>query len=148
MAMRVHELVSDELWAAIEPLLPPHPPQPKGGHPWNPDRPALCGILYVLRTGIQWQMLPLELGCGSGSTCWRRRRDWQAAGVWHRLHRVLLDKLGEADAIDWSRASADSASVPAKKGGGRPARTRRTAANRARSATLWSTAPASRWRSG
>ena len=145
--MRVQELVTDELWSFIEPLLPPRPPRPKGGHPWNPDRPALCGLLYVLRTGIQWQMLPTELGCGSGSTGWRRLRDWQAAGVWHRLHRVLLDRLGEADAIDWSRASADSASVPAKKGGRRPARTRRTARNRARSAMLWSTGAASRWRS-
>ena len=141
--MRVHELVSDELWAVIAPLLPPHPPQPRGGHRWGPDRPALCGIIYVLKTGIQWQMLPLELGCGSGSTCWRRLRDWQAAGVWHALHRALLDRLGEADQIDWSRASVDSASVPAKRGARRPARTRRTAANRARSAMVWSTGAAS-----
>ncbi len=146
--MKVHELVSDDLWGRIAPLLPPHPPQPKGGHPWHPDRPALCGILSVLRTGIQWQMLPLELGCGSGSTCWRRLRDWQEAGVWHRLHRVLLDELGEANRIDWSRASADSASVPAKRGARRPGRTPRIAANRARSAMLWSSGPASRWRSG
>ena len=118
--MSVHDLVSDELWEAIEPLLPPHPPQPKGGHPWLPDRPALCGVIYVLKTGIQWQMLPTEMGCGSGSTCWRRLRDWQAAGVWDRLHRVLLDRLGRAGAIDWSRACVDSASVPAKRGARRP----------------------------
>jgi transposase len=135
MSMKVHELVSDELWAVIEPLLPPHPPQPKGGHPWHPDRPALCGIIYVLKTGIQWQMLPLELGCGSGSTCWRRLRDWQEAGVWHALHRALLDKLGEADRIDWSRACADSASVRAKGGARRPAPTRPTAPSPARSIT-------------
>ncbi len=141
--MRVHELVSDELWATIEPLLPPHPPQPKGGHPWSSDRRALCGIIYVLKTGVQWQMLPTEMGCGSGSTCWRRLRDWQAAGVWHALHRALLDRLGEAEQIDWRRASVDSASVPAKRGARRPARTRRTAANRARSAMWWSTGGAS-----
>ena len=135
--MRVHELVSDELWDAVEPLLPPHPPQPKGGRPWLPDRPALCGIIYVLKTGIQWQMLPLELGCGSGSTCWRRLRDWQRAGVWHALHRALLDRLGEADQIDWSRASLDRASVPATRGARRPARTRPTAANRARNTRSW-----------
>jgi transposase len=145
--MKVRELVSDELWERIEPPLPPRPPQPKGGHPWNPDRPALGGILSVLRTGIQWQVLPLELGCGSGSTCWRRRRDWQAAGVWHALHRPLLAALGEADAIAWSRARAGSARVPAKQGAGRQARTRRTAAKRARSASLWSTGPAARRRS-
>ena len=143
--MKVPELVSDELWARIAPRLPPHPPQPKGGNPWKPDRPALCGILYVFKTGIGWNDLPLELGCGSGSTCWRRLRDWQAAGVWHALHRRLLDELGEADAIDWSRASADSASVPATRGARRPGRARRTAANRARSAILWETAPGSRW---
>ena len=133
--MRVHELVSDELWATIEPLLPPQPPQPKGGHPWLPDRPALCGIIFVLKTGIQWQMLPTEMGCGSGSTCWRRLRAWQRAGVWHALHRALLDQLGAADRIDWSRASVDSASVPAKKGAPRPARTPRIAASRAPSTT-------------
>jgi transposase len=142
--MKVQDLVSDELWATIAPLLPPHPPHPKGGRPWLPDRPALCGIIYVLKTGIQWRMLPRELGCGSGVTCWRRLRDWQAAGVWHALHRALLDQLGAADRVDWSRASVDSASVPAKRGAKRPARTRRTAANRARSAMLWSTGGASR----
>lgn len=134
--MRVHDLVSDDLWAVIEPLLPPHPPHPKGGRPWVDDRAALCGIVYVLKTGIQWSMLPLELGCGSGVTCWRRLRDWQAAGAWHALHRALLDRLGMADKIDWSRASLDSASVPAKRGAPRPARTPPTAARRAPS-TMW-----------
>lgn len=131
--MNVHELVSDDLWATIRPLLPPHPPQPKGGRPWVSDRAALCGIIYVLKTGIQWAMLPRELGCGSGSTCWRRLRAWQEAGVWHALHRALLDRLGTADRLDWSRASLDRASVPAKRGARRPARTRPTAASRARS---------------
>lgn len=64
--MKVHELISDELWASIEPLLPPHPP-PQGGNRWLPDRPALCGIIYVLKTGMRWNDLPLELGCGSGA---------------------------------------------------------------------------------
>ncbi|HEX5505414.1 MAG TPA: IS5 family transposase [Thermomicrobiales bacterium] len=115
--MKVHELVSDDLWATIEPLLPPHPPHPQGGRPWVSDRAALCGIIYVLKTGIQWRMLPAELGCGSGVTCWRRLRDWQDAGVWQALHLALLDRLGEAGRIDWSRACADSASVRAKGGG-------------------------------
>jgi transposase len=139
-------LVSDELWAAIEPLLPRERPKPKGGHPRIPDRACLSGIIFVLKSGIPWKMLPTELGWGSGTTCWRRLRDWQAAGVWRRLHRTLLDWLGDADRIDWSRASLDSASVPAKRGALRPGRIRRIAANRARSAIWWSTAPASRWR--
>ncbi|MDQ4062624.1 MAG: IS5 family transposase [Actinomycetota bacterium] len=111
------ELVTDQLWEIVEPLLPPEEPKPKGGRPRVPNRAALTGIVFVLKTGIPWEMLPKEMGCGSGSTCWRRLRDWQEAGVWRRLHRVLLDRLGEADKIDWSRASLDSASVAAKKGG-------------------------------
>jgi transposase len=145
-------LVSDELWATIQPLLPPDPtPHPQGGRPRVGARAALTGILFVLKSGIPWGMLPRELGCGSGVTCWRRLRDWQAAGVWHRLHLALLDRLGEADRIDWSRASLDSASVPAKRGVAHPrtsAGTRRIAANRARSAMLWSTPAASRSRLG
>jgi len=137
-------LVSDTLWEAIAPLIPPEPPKPKGGAPRVPDRAALAGIIFVLRTGIPWQMLPVEMGCGSGSTCWRRLRDWQAAGVWEQLPHTLLNRLGRAAAIDWSRACVDSASIRAKKGGHKPARIRRIARNRARSATLWSTAPASR----
>jgi transposase len=137
-------LVSDELWALVAPLLPPEPPKPKGGRPRVSDRAALTGIIFVLKTGILWELLPPELGCGSGVTCWRRLRDWQEAGVWDRLHHVLLDRLGEMDRIDWSRASLDSASISAKRGANSPAPTRRIAANRARSAMLWSTAPGSR----
>ena len=86
-------LVNDELWAAVAPLLPPKPPHPKGGRPFTvPDRAALTGIIFVLKTGIQWEYLPQEMGCGSGRTCWRRLRDWQRAGVWHRLRRVLLQR--------------------------------------------------------
>ncbi len=133
------ELVSDDLWEAIEPLLPEEPLKPKGGRPRVPDRAALAGIVFVLKSGIPWEMLPKEMGCGSGSTCWRRLRDWQEAGVWRRLHRVLLDRLGTADRIDWERASLDSASVAAKRGASGSARTRQIAANRARSATLWRT---------
>ncbi len=136
-------LVPNALWAAIEPLLPPEPAKPKGGRPRVDDRAALAGILFVLRSGIPWEMLPAEIGC-SGMTCWRRLRDWQAAGVWARLHRTLLERLADADQLDWTRASLDSSAVAAKKGALPPARTRRIAANRARSAMLWSTAQAHR----
>jgi len=140
------ELVTDELWEIIEPPLPPEPPKPRGGRPRVEDRAALAGIIFVLKSGIPWEMLPKEMGCGSGSTCWRRLRDWQEAGVWEELHRVLLDFLGKADRIDWERASLDSASVPAKRGARRSARTRRIAANRARNATLFRTEEACRSR--
>ncbi len=139
-------LVSDELWQIIEPLLPEEPPKPKGGRPRVDDRAALTGIVFVLKSGIPWEMLPEEMGCGSGSTCWRRLREWQEAGVWEQLHRVLLDRLGEANEIDWERASLDSASVPAKRGAKEPARIRRIRERRARSATLSRTEEASRSR--
>jgi len=129
-------LVPDALWAIIEPLLPAEPPKPKGGRPRIADRACLTGIIFVLRTGIPWEMLPQEMGCGSGMTCWRRLDAWQRAGVWERLHQVLLDRLGQADAIDWSRVCVDSASIPAKKGATRPVRTRPIAANPARNA-IW-----------
>ena len=128
-------LVSDELWALVAPLLPPEPPKPKGGRPRVPDRACLTGILFVLKTGIPWEYLPIEMGCGSGVTCWRRLRDWQQAGVWDRLHHTLLDRLGEADRIDWERASLDSASIPAQRGATRSARTPPIAASRARNGT-------------
>jgi transposase len=140
------ELVSDELWETSEPLLPEEPEKPKGGRPRVPDRAALTGIVFVLKSGIPWEMLPKEMGCSSGSTCWRRLKDWQEAGVWQELLRVLLDRLAEAEEIDWERASLDSASVPAKKGARKLARIRRIRENRARSATLWRTETGSRSR--
>ena len=82
-------LVSDALWEIIRPLLPPEPPKPKGGRPRVPDRAALTGIIFVLKSGIPWEMLPQEMGCGSGVTCWRRLRAWQRAGVSARLHEAL-----------------------------------------------------------
>src|ERR687893_1640321 len=105
-------LVSDELWELIAPLLPPERPKPKGGRPRVSDRAALTGILFVLQSGIPWEMLPQEMGCGSGVTCWRRLRDWHQAGVWERLHQALPDRLRLADQIDWSGAGPDSRLVP------------------------------------
>src|ERR671915_202676 len=95
-------LVTDELWASIAPLLPKEPAKLKGGRPRVPDRAALTGIIFVLTTGLPWEYLPREMGCGSGVTCWRRLREWQRRGVWQRLHRVLLQRLAEAGQLDWS----------------------------------------------
>jgi transposase len=139
MGAMAKPLIPDELWKIIEPLLPEEPPKPKGGRPRVANRAVLAGITFVLRTGIPWEMLPQEMGCGSGMTCWRRLHEWQEAGVWQKVHQTLLDHLGEANQIDWTRASLDSASVPAPGGVLKPVRTRRIAANRARSAMLWST---------
>ena len=110
-------LLPDELWERIEPLLPPEEPKPKGGRPRISNRAALTGILFILKTGTPWEYLPQEMGCGSGMTCWRRLRDWQAAGVWKKIWLALLDELGLADAIDWSTSAIDSCSVRAIFGG-------------------------------
>jgi transposase len=111
----INRLVSDELWEVVEPHLPLAPPRSGGGRPRVPARGVFCGIIYVLKTGIPWVLLPREFDC-SGVTCWRRLRDWRRAGVFGKLHRVLLNQLGRAAQIDWSRASLDSASIPAKRG--------------------------------
>jgi transposase len=111
-------LLTDELWTRIEPLIPERTsPGPQGGRPLVNDRAALTGILFVLKTGIPWEDLPQEMNCGCGMTCWRRLRDWQAAGVWDQLHQLLLAELNAADDIDWSRAIVDSGSVRAVGGG-------------------------------
>jgi transposase len=95
-------LDDDELWALIEPLLPVAKPRRvhhPGRKPFN-DRAVLTGILFILQTGLPWDLLPREMSCGSGISCWRRLRDWQAASVWDRLHEVLLARLHAADQID------------------------------------------------
>jgi transposase len=94
-----------------------HPTTPLRRSPRVDDRAALVGIVYQLRTGVPWRLLPTsQLGCGSPVTCWRRLRDWQRAGVWQHLHHQLLDQLGRQGRLDWSRASLDSLSVRAKRG--------------------------------
>jgi transposase len=133
-------LVPDELWSRVEPLLPRkrRPRRPKGrrgGRPPLDDRAALTGILFVLKTGIPWEYLPPEMGCGTGMSCWRRLRDWHRAGVWKKLHERLLCELRAAGKIDWSRAVVDSGSVRAVFGGRKPAQTPRTAARTAPSTT-------------
>jgi len=109
------QILDDELWSLIEPLLPPAKPRRfrNPGRKRVPDRSALTGILFVLQSGIRWNQLPLELGCGSGVSCWRRLRDWQEAGVWEQLHVLLLTKLRMADRLDFSRVIVDSSSVRA-----------------------------------
>src|SRR4051812_25651355 len=114
-------LISDQLWALVEPLLPPRKPavhaHGRTGRPRTCDRDVLEGIVFVLSTGIGWATLPVELGYGSGWTCWRRLQEWAEAGVFDRLHVAVLNRLGERGELDWARASLDSVSVRAKRGG-------------------------------
>lgn len=132
-------ILSDELWREVEPLLPPHPPDPRGGAPRVGDRPCLEGVLHVLRTGCQWQRLPPCERWPSGSTCWRRFDEWTRRGVWPQLHRRLLNLLGAAGRVDLERVVVDTATVRAKKGARTPApapsTAGRTGANATSSAT-------------
>ena len=112
-------IVDDKLWQAVEPLLP-RVKRRRRVHPGRKPithRQALTGILFVLRTGIPWVALPLEMGCGSGVSCWRRLVAWQRAGVWTQLHQALLTHLQTAGQIEWSRTIVDSSSVRAMHGG-------------------------------
>jgi transposase len=120
-------VVSDELWELIAPLLPKKERSRPGGRSRHPDRATLSGILFVLQTGIAWRHLPAELGFGSGVTCWRRLDEWQRAGVWEQLHKLLLVRLRAAGQIEWARAVVDSSHVQAKRGAPRRARARLTA---------------------
>jgi len=129
-------VVSDELWELVEPLLPRRERRFRyPGRKRFPDREALCGILFVLHTGIAWQQLPAELGFGSGVTCWRRLDEWQRAGVWEQLHALLLTRLRVAGEIEWARAVVDSSQIQAKKGAPKRARAQSTGAARAQSIT-------------
>ena len=130
-------ILDDDLWEIIEPVIPKRKRRFRyPGRKPIPDRAALTGILFVLKTGIGWEDLPREMGCGSGMTCWRRLRDWQEAGVWDKIHRLLLNKLRQADQIDFSRAVVDSASVRAVFGGPKPAPIQRIVEKKARN-TIW-----------
>ncbi len=135
-------LVDDDLWTRIEPLLPKRPRRNRqyAGRKPIPDRAVLTGILFVLRSGIPWNMLPREMGCGSGSTCWRRLVRWQRAGVWTRLHRVLLAELRRRGELDLARAVVDSASLRALRGGKKLDRTLPIAAKPGRNITFLLTA--------
>lgn len=129
-------IVSDDLWEVIEPLIPEVPRRFR--HPGRKridDRKVLMGILFVLQTGIPWEHLPQEMGCGSGMTCWRRLQEWNEQGVWQKLHEVLLARLHRAERIDWSRAVIDSSQVRAVLGGSRRGHPRWTVAARAQSTT-------------
>ena len=108
--------VRDELWEAVEPMMPPVKQPEKQGRRPLPGRVCFNAIVFVLVTGIAWAHVPRELGC-SGTKAWRRLRDWQRAGVSERLHKALLDRLNAAGAMDWSASVVDSSRIRALQGG-------------------------------
>ena len=107
--------IPDELWARIEPLLPPKRPQPKGGRPWSSDRQVMDAIFYVLRTGIQWKALPRSMG--SGSTAHRRFQQWEKAGVFRRLWAAGLREYDQLKGLGWRWQAMDGAMTKAPLGG-------------------------------
>jgi transposase len=111
-------LISDRLWALVEPLIPPRRPaiHSRTDRPRTPDRDVLEGIAFVLSTGIGWAKLATELGYGSGWTCWRRLHEWADTRLFDQLHQAVLDRLGETGRLDWSRATLDAISVRATRG--------------------------------
>lgn len=143
------ELIDDELWSLIEPLLPVRAPRNRqyAGRKPTPDRAVLTGIVFVLRSGIAWNLLPQEMGCGSGTACWRRFIVWQQAGVWKRIHETLLAEWRRRGDVDLSRALVDSASTRAVPSGKRPVRIPQTGASSAANTPSSSTRKASRSRS-
>lgn len=138
-------LVTDELWEQIEPLLPPVPPHPKGGRPRIIDRACLTGILFVLKTGLAWEDLPQEMGCGCGMTCWRRLHEWNQAGVWRKLHEHLLAELRKAGELELAWAVADAAYLRAFLGAPTPAPALWTAVKQAPSIMCSATDTARHW---
>jgi len=138
--------VPDTFWERVKPLLPPPRPRPRGRKPLD-QRQVLNGVLYVLRTGCQWKMLPREYG--SGSSCHRYFQAWVRAGVFRKLWRRCLQEYDELRGVDWRWQSLDSVTIQAPvkgpaKGGSTSAPTRRTAARMGRNGTAGSTAGASR----
>ncbi|MFJ9683593.1 IS5 family transposase [Streptomyces sp. NPDC101194] len=113
------DLVPDDLWERVAPLLSSRPPWRRrypGRLPVD-DRAALRGIVYVLCKGVSWADVPAERSGCSGVTAWRRLRDWPEAGVWPRLHEVLLAELRAAGLLDMDDAAVDGSHVRALKRG-------------------------------
>ena len=119
----IEELIPDELWQRVAPLLPAPPPR-RTRYPGRlpaDDCAALAGIVFVLKTGITWRELPREVAGCSGVTCWRRLRDWTEAGVFPAVHTLLLDQLRALGQLDLDTMVVDGSHVRALKGGTRRA---------------------------
>jgi len=122
---RPEKVLTDDLWSVLGPLLPREKPLGTPGRPMAPNRRVMLGILYVLLNGCPWNALPEQYG--SATTCWRRLRQWQGRGVWKRVWKAMLERAKP----DMRLALMDSSPVPAPKGGGLRAQTRRTGPRKA-----------------
>ena len=107
--------IPDELWNEIKNILPDEKPKNTRGRSIVPYRKVLDGIMFVLRTGCQWKMLPKEYG--SGSTCHRRYQEWMQLGIFDKLWSRLLQKYDKKIGIKWDWQSLDSISIKSPLGG-------------------------------
>src|SRR5947199_10262574 len=111
MARMTPRVLTDEHWDLIAPKLPRPRRSPQGGRPRADDRECLEGILWLLRTGARWCDIPVDLP--SGSTCWRRLREWAGEGVLAALHAELLGELGDLGRLDFDELIADATFIRA-----------------------------------
>ncbi len=101
-------LLDERLWSHLEPVIPVIRRRYRySGRKRVTNRATLTGILFVLKTGIPWEDLPQEMGCGCGMTCWRRYQEWQRSGVWDRILSVLLPHLRKTGEVAFSQALLD-----------------------------------------
>lgn len=114
-ANRKEQRLFEAMWERVEPLLPAHPPQPKGGRPFADDKACFAGIVYQLRNNIRWNDMPKEFP--SGSTCWRRFDLWTHLGLWPKVHKIILEELQAAGRLDLSELAFDATFAEARKGG-------------------------------
>jgi transposase len=122
MARQTKRVLTDDQWDRIAPYFPEHPPSPKGGRPRIADRECLEGILWLVRTGSRWQDVPIDLP--SGSTCWRRLREWAGEGILADVHAILIEELDDLGELDFDELLADATFIRAKKGATTSARPR------------------------
>lgn len=112
---RREQQLLDRLWDRVKTLLPARTPSPKGGRPFADDKACFAGIVYRLRNAIRWNDVPACFP--SGVTCWRRHRDWTAAGVWSRVWKLVLAELATAGMLDTKESSLDATFAESRKGG-------------------------------
>ena len=135
--------VDDILWALIEPILHKYWPRKKTGRPAADWRLALNGIIYRMRTGVQWNKLPCQFGDDSTVHRWFQR--WSAAGVFEQIWALLLTHCDELRGVHWKWQAGDSALGKARFGGAMSGETRRIAEKTARKRTCSSKNRAVRW---
>lgn len=124
--------VDDELWSIIHNILEEFDPPARTGRPRTGQREALNGIIYQMRSGVQWNQLPSRFG--DDSSVHRTMQRWIANDVFERIWAVLIENCQELGGVDWEWQSADGTMGKARFGGIKSAQTPRIAARMAANA--------------